>query len=62
MNKKIFKNIEWGILICVVILLCIGLVALFSATQDRRIRRIQKTTNVAIYKYSYYDNSNANRL
>lgn len=34
MNKKILKNIEWGILICCMILLCIGLVALFSATHD----------------------------
>ena len=34
MNKKIFKNIEWGILICCLILLCIGIVALFSATHD----------------------------
>lgn len=34
MNKKLLKNIEWGILICCIILLCIGLVALFSATQD----------------------------
>ena len=62
MNRKIFKNIEWGILICVVILLCIGLFALFSATQDRRTRRIKKTTNVAIYKYSHHDNSHVYRL
>ena len=34
MNKKMLKNIEWGILICCIILLCIGLVALFSATRD----------------------------
>lgn len=34
MNKKLLKNIEWGILICCIVLLCIGLVALFSATQD----------------------------
>ena len=34
MNKKLLKNIEWGILICCIVLLCIGLIALFSATQD----------------------------
>ena len=34
MKKKIFKNIEWGILVCSVLLLAIGMVALFSATQN----------------------------
>lgn len=34
MNKRMFKNVEWGILICCIVLLCIGLVALFSATRD----------------------------
>ena len=34
MNKKIFKNMDYGILICTIILLAIGLVALFSATQS----------------------------
>lgn len=33
MVRKILKNIDWGILICTLILLVIGLVALFSATQ-----------------------------
>ncbi len=42
MNKKIFKNIEWGILICCIILLCIGLVALFSATQDAGFDELKK--------------------
>lgn len=42
MNKKMLKNIEWGILICCVILLCIGLVALFSATQDDNYEEFQK--------------------
>lgn len=32
MNKRNIKNIEWGILICSVILFIIGSVALFSAT------------------------------
>ena len=34
MNKKILKNIEWSILVCVVILIVIGCVALYSATQS----------------------------
>lgn len=34
MSKKILKNIEWSILICVVVLIVIGCVALFSATQS----------------------------
>lgn len=34
MKKKILKNIEWGIFICCIILLIIGLVALFSSTND----------------------------
>ena len=42
MNKKILKNIEWGILICCVILLCIGLVALFSATNDTEFDELKK--------------------
>lgn len=42
MNKKILKNIEWGILICCLILLCIGLVALFSATHDSNYDEFKK--------------------
>ena len=34
MKKRIFKNIEWGILVCTILLISIGLVALFSATQN----------------------------
>lgn len=34
LNKKLLKNIEWSILICVVILTTIGCVALYSATQS----------------------------
>lgn len=37
MKKRILKNIEWGILIACVLLLGIGIVALYSATQDTRI-------------------------
>ena len=34
MNKKLLKNIDWGVLICSIILLIIGLIALFSTTQN----------------------------
>ena len=34
MNKRLLKNIELGILICTILLIVIGLVALFSATQN----------------------------
>lgn len=42
MNKRMLKNIEWGILICCLILLCIGVVALFSATQDAESGEFKK--------------------
>ena len=34
MKKKFFKNMDWGILICSLVLLAIGLIALMSATQN----------------------------
>ena len=34
MKRKILKNVEWGILICTIILVIIGLVALTSATKN----------------------------
>ncbi len=42
MNKRIFKNAEWAILICSIILLAIGLVALFSATQETGYSEFRK--------------------
>ena len=42
MKKKIFKNIEWGILICTILLILIGLVALFSATQNTQYDELKK--------------------
>ena len=42
MKKKVFKNIEWGILICTVLLILIGLVALFSATQNTGYEELKK--------------------
>lgn len=34
MNKTFFKNIDWSIIICVILLIIIGIVALYSATID----------------------------
>ena len=42
MKKKMFKNFEWGILICTIILLAIGLVALLSATQNSDYEEFKK--------------------
>jgi len=42
MNKRMLKNIEWGILICCLILLCIGIVGLFSATHDTESEEFEK--------------------
>lgn len=42
MNKKMLKNMEWGILICCLVLLSIGIVALFSATGDNQNGEFQK--------------------
>lgn len=42
MGKKILKNMDWGILICITILLTIGLVALFSATQGSNYEEFKK--------------------
>lgn len=42
MKRKILKNIEWGILICTIILIVIGLVALTSATQNSDYEDLKK--------------------
>lgn len=42
MNKRIFRNTEWGILICSIILFAIGLIALFSATQETDLSEFRK--------------------
>lgn len=42
MKKKILKNMEWGILICSVLLLIIGMVALFSATRNSNYEEFKK--------------------
>ena len=42
MRKRFLRNIEWGILICSIILLIIGLIALFSATQGSEYSEFKK--------------------
>ena len=42
MKKRILKNIEWGILVCTILLIIIGLVALFSATQNSDYDELKK--------------------
>lgn len=42
MRKNIFKNMEWGILICTLLLIIIGTVALFSATQSTEYDEFKK--------------------
>lgn len=42
MKRKILKNIEWGILICTIALVAIGLVALTSATQNSDYDELKK--------------------
>lgn len=42
MNKKILKNIEWSILICVLLLICISCIALYSATKSSNYDELKK--------------------
>ena len=42
MRKREFKNIEWSLLVAIVILSVIGLVALFSATQNTEYDEFKK--------------------
>ena len=42
MKKKILRNIEWGILVCTILLIIIGLIALFSATQNSNYDELKK--------------------
>ena len=42
MNKKILRNIEWGILVCTLLLIGIGLIALFSSTQNSNYDELKK--------------------
>ena len=42
MKRRILKNMEWGILICVILLIIIGIIALYSATQETTQDELKK--------------------
>ena len=42
MRRKFLKNIEWIVLICVILLIIIGIVALYSATYETSKEELQK--------------------
>ena len=42
MKKRFLRNVEWGILVCSIILLIMGLIALFSATQGSEYSEFKK--------------------
>lgn len=42
MRKKIFKNIDWGTVICAILLCIIGMIALFSATHESGYEDLEK--------------------
>lgn len=42
MNKRQFKNTEWSILVCAIMLIIIGLVALASATKSTEFEELKK--------------------
>ena len=42
MNKKELKNTEWSILICTIILIVIGLFALYSASKSADLEELKK--------------------
>ena len=45
MRKRELKNMEWGLLIVAIILTTIGLIALFSATQEIEYDEFKKQIN-----------------
>ena len=42
MRKRELKNMEWGLLVVAIILTAIGLIALFSATQETEYDEFKK--------------------
>lgn len=42
MKNKLLKNMDWGILICTVLLIVIGMVALYSSTQSSEFEELKK--------------------
>ena len=42
MNRKMLKNMEWSLVVCSIVLLCIGMIALYSATHDSQNEEFNK--------------------
>jgi len=42
MRKNILKNMQWSILVCTILLIAIGVVALFSATKNVEYDELKK--------------------
>ena len=42
MNKRLLKNLDWGILICTILLLIIGLISLYSASESTDFEEFKK--------------------
>lgn len=58
MSNKQLTRIEWGILICSLLLVAIGLIALMSATHDDQYEELIKQLTWLRNKYSSNDNNN----
>ena len=48
MKRRILKNMEWSVLVCSILLLCIGMVALYSASQQTEYEELKKQIMWAI--------------
>jgi len=59
MKNKILKNMDWGILICTLVLLAIGLVV---SNAEHGLWRTEKTNNLDCDKSSNNDCDNIYRL
>lgn len=62
MKRRILKNMEWSVLVCSILLLCIGMVALYSASQQTEYEEAKKTNNVGNNFNSSYNYCNFYRL
>ena len=42
MNRRLLRNLDWGIIICVIVLLIIGLISLYSASESTDFEEFKK--------------------
>lgn len=54
MKSKILKNMDWGVLICTILLVTIGLIALFSTTRSSNYDAFIKQLTWFRNKYSFF--------